>query len=96
MPVDLSSIYGGYQSASRFNPVEKRTLENVLKRYKLTFAGAKGKSDVQLRQQALASVLRKRNLSVKPPKLGRPRTKPNTRQTQPTAPRRSGGRRQLY
>ena len=59
MPVDQSSIAGGYAKASRPR-LPKRVTESGLSLYKIPFASAKGKTDAELRRMAAKAVIARR------------------------------------
>ena len=59
MPVDQSSLYGGYARASRPR-LPKRVIESGLKLYGITLASTKGKTDAQLRRMAAKAVIARR------------------------------------
>lgn len=65
MPVDQSSLYGGYNLATR-PKLPKKPLEDALKLYGITFASAKGKSDSQLRRMAAKAVIARRRALMAP------------------------------
>lgn len=67
MPVDQSSLYGGYAKASRPR-LPKSVIEGGLSLYGITMANAKGKTDAQLRRMAAKAVLarRKANKTINP------------------------------
>lgn len=59
MPVDPSTLYSGYQQASRIAPVDRSSLETALKPYGITLAGLRSKTDAELRRMAALAVLAK-------------------------------------
>lgn len=77
--LDLTNLYSGYARASTYNPVDRKTLQRGLKRYKLNFDAGKGKSDTQIRKLAIQAVLkRKGRILPALPGSGYPRKSPST------------------
>jgi hypothetical protein len=59
VPVDQSSIYGGYARATRPR-LPKRVIESGLKLYGITLASTKGQTAAQLRRMAAKAVIARR------------------------------------